>query len=68
MRPKTSKELIEWKFDDKAPTFTNSETWDNDENSRTKALCATSSTGKLFIYSGLMDSNKIHINFNLKKH
>ena len=59
MKPKTSKELIEWKFDDQTPQFTNSQTWDNDENSRTKGLCATSSTGKLFIYSGLMDGNKI---------
>ena len=59
MKPKTSKELIDWKFDDQTPQFTNSETWDNDENSRTKGLCATSSTGKLFIYSGLMDGNKI---------
>ena len=68
MKPKTSKELIEWKFDDQTPQFTNSQTWDNDENSRTKGLCATSSTGKLFIYSGLMDSNTIHIHFNLKKY
>ena len=59
LKPKTSKELVEWNFDDQAPLFTKSETWDNDENSRTKGLCATSSTGKLFIYSGRMDSRAV---------
>ena len=56
MRQKQSKELMEWNFDDQEPQYTNSDTWDNDENNREKAPCATSSSGKLFIYSGKLNS------------
>ena len=57
MRHKQSKELMEWNFDDQAPKYTNSDTWDNDENDRKEGLCATSSTGKLFLYRGNLNSN-----------
>ena len=52
MRNKPSKELIEWKFGDETAKFTYSDTWDYDTDARIEGLCATSSTGKLFLYSG----------------
>ena len=56
MRYKRSKELMEWKFDDQTPHYTIEDTWDNNENQREKADCAGSSSGKLFIYSGNLNS------------
>ena len=56
MRHKQSKELMEWNFNDQTPEFTNSNTWDNNENNRQNGLCATSSSGKLFLYSEYLNS------------
>ena len=58
MRQKTSKELMEWKFDDQTATYTYEDTWDNYQNSRKTGPCATSSSGKLFLYSGNLDSKE----------
>ena len=59
MRYKRSKELMEWKFDDQTPLYTSEDTWDNDQNGRKHGLCATSPSGKLFLYSGDLNSNLI---------
>jgi len=55
MRQKTSKELMEWNFDDQTAKYTYEESWDKDQNSRPYGPCATSSSGKLFLYSGNLD-------------
>ena len=52
MRQKTSKELMEWNFDDEEAKYTYEGSWDNDQNSRPYGPCATSSSGKLFLCSG----------------
>ena len=56
MRYSREKELMEWNFDDQTPQYTNPDTWDNVQNRREYAPCATSSSGKLFLYSGNIDS------------
>ena len=56
MRQKKSKELMEWNFDDQTAKYTYQGSWDNDQNSRPYGPCATSTTGKLFLYSGNLDS------------
>ena len=56
MRYKQSKELMEWNFDDQAAKYTFEDTWDNYQNSRKNAPCASSQSGKLFIYSGTLGS------------
>ena len=63
MRYKRSKELMEWKFDDQTPEYTPEDTWDNYQNNRNNGLCATSSSGKLFLYSGNLDRNMIMFSF-----
>lgn len=52
---------MEWNFDDQTPKYTNSDTWDNIQNRRESAPCATSSSGKLFLYSGNIDSKMFSI-------
>ena len=56
MRYKQSKELMDWNFDDQTAKYTHEDTWDNYQNIRQYGPCATSSTGKLFLYSGDLDS------------
>lgn len=56
MRQKSQKELMEWNFDDQTATYTYEDTWDNYQNIRNYGPCATSLTGKLFLYSGDLDS------------
>ena len=56
MRQKSSKELMEWNFDDQTAKYTYEDTWDNYQPIRKNGPCATSSTGKLFLYSGDLDS------------
>ena len=58
MRQKQSKELMEWNFDDQTAKYTHENTWDNYQNVRRFGPCATSITGKLFLYSGDLDSKK----------
>ena len=47
---------MEWNFDDQTAKYTYEDTWDNYQNVRRFGLCATSLTGKLFLYSGDLDS------------
>jgi hypothetical protein len=56
MRQKSSKELMEWNFDDQTAKYTYEDTWDNYQNVRSHGPCATSLTGKLSLYSGDLDS------------
>ena len=64
MRQKTSKELMEWNFDDEEAKYTYEGSWDNNQNSRPYGPCATSSSGKLFLCSGNLDSkNKVPCHF-----
>ena len=55
MRQKEEKELRTWHFDDQPPILSPTETNDPVE-ARIDGLCASSSTGKLFIYGGYNDS------------
>ena len=51
---------MEWNFDDQTAKYSYEDTWDNYQNDRRNGPCATSITGKLFLYSGDLDSrNKI---------
>ena len=60
MRQKTSKELMEWNFDDQTAKYMDEGSWDKNQNSRPYGPCATSSSGKLFLYSGNLNSkNKV---------
>ena len=61
MRQKEPKELMEWNFDDQTAKYTHEDTWDNYQNIRQYGPCATSSTGKLFLYSGDLDSKNNNI-------
>ena len=61
MRHKSSKELMEWNFDDQTAKYTYEDTWDNYQNDRRFGPCATSSSGKLFLYSGDLDSKNNNI-------
>ena len=55
---------MEWNFDDQTAKYTYEESWDKDQNSRPYGPCATSSSGKLFLYSGNLNSkNKVPHNF-----
>ena len=64
MRQKTSKELMEWNFDDQTAKYVYEGSWDNNQNSRPYGPCATSPSGKLFLYSGNLDSkNKVPCHF-----
>ena len=64
MRQKTSKELMEWNFDDQTAKYMDEGSWDNNQNSRPYGPCATSSSGKLFLYSGNLNSkNKMPHHF-----
>ena len=47
---------MEWNFDDQTAKYTYEDTWDNYQNDRRFGPCATSLTGKLFLYSGDLDS------------
>ena len=58
MRQKESKELMEWNFDDQTAKYMYEDTWDNYPPIRKYGPCATSTTGKLFLYSG--DLSKIN--------
>ena len=51
---KLEKELREWNFDDQLPVLARTGTEDPIE-SRLYGMCASSTTGKLFIYGGLID-------------
>ena len=61
MRYKISKELMEWNFDDQTAKYTCEDTWDNYQPIRKYGPCATSSTGKLFLYSGDLNGKKNNI-------
>ena len=59
---KLEKELREWNFDDQLPVLARTGTEDPIE-SRLYGMCASSTTGKLFIYGGLIDEeNQIQSN------
>ena len=59
---KLEKELREWNFDDQLPVLARTGTEDPIE-SRLYGMCASSTTGKLFIYGGLTDEeNQIQSN------
>ena len=47
---------MEWNFDGQTAKYMDEDTWDNYQPIRKYGLCATSSTGKLFLYSGDLDS------------
>ena len=47
---------MEWNFDDQTAKYSYEDTWDNYQNDRRNGPCATSITGKLFLYSGDLDS------------
>ena len=53
---KLEKELREWNFDDQLPVLARTGTEDPIE-SRLYGMCASSTTGKLFIYGGLIDED-----------
>ena len=64
MRQKSSKELMEWNFDDQTAKYMDEGSWDKHQNSRSYGPCATSSSGKLFLYSGNLNSkNKVPRHF-----
>ena len=65
MRQKESKELMEWNFDDQTAKYMYEDTWDNYPPIRKYGPCATSSTGKLFLYSWDLDSKINSISLSL---
>ena len=65
MRHKEEKELLQWYFDDQTPVLTPSET--NDPEVRFRGQCASSTTGKLFIYGGATGTKNIKMS-NISKH
>ena len=66
MRHKEEKELLHWYFDDQTPVLEPSGTNDPVEI-RFRGQCASSTTGKLFIYGGATVTKNIKMS-NISKH